>query len=576
MQLRKDMAAASKSSISKNEAAVKAALANVLFLAKEDLPNSFLPSFNNFLIYQGVSQLAALRVDAHTTYEHSASVDDFQEALSAVIEDELLTKVKTSGKFTLMMDESTDISVHQNLIMYIRCLEFDSLGNAEPVTHFFAIDSLERANAESIHRKVLDTLLKKGIDISKLCGISTDGAAVMTGNKSGVVTRLKGEVPGLLAMHCIAHRLALSCCTGADSIPYLVKVQDILNSVYKYFHYSPKNTAMLEAVQKATSSQVSKFKEMFHTRWLSFHGSCEALLQNYSSLVSVFLEEKSGKSLSLYKPISCFKFLFVLHFLSDILLPLSVLSKAFQKKDLDFADVAPLLNSTVQTIELFSQGKWAGKLSTFLSQVPDEPQTGDDGLETFEFQGHTIRDGAQQRKEAVSIAKSFSAAMIRTIHDRFVDNDDAAILTALSNIFNPTVRKDDKVSDEYLCSLGFESCREDLSLFLGYLHSLVDSGNRTIRGSRDAANIAMKKMDLYPAEAEAAGRFLLAPVSTVDCERGFSKQNIIKTCLRSKLSVSTLDKLMRISLDSRAAQDFPLDQAFKKWAGAKNRRILNH
>ncbi|KAH3714991.1 hypothetical protein DPMN_057694 [Dreissena polymorpha] len=88
--------------------------------------------------------------------------------------------------------------------------------------------------------------------------------------------------------------------------------------------------------------------------------------------------------------------------------------------------------------------------------------------------------------------------MIGTIHDRFVDNDDAAILTALSNIFNPTVRKDDKVSDvevaaEYLCSLGFESCREDLSLFLGYLHSLVDSGNRTIRGSRDAANIAMKK-----------------------------------------------------------------------------------
>ncbi|KAH3804648.1 hypothetical protein DPMN_132937 [Dreissena polymorpha] len=51
----------------------------------------------NFNVFQGVSQLAALRVDAHTTYEHSASVDDFQEALSAVIEDELLTKVKTSG-----------------------------------------------------------------------------------------------------------------------------------------------------------------------------------------------------------------------------------------------------------------------------------------------------------------------------------------------------------------------------------------------------------------------------------------------------------------------------------------------
>ncbi|KAH3707426.1 hypothetical protein DPMN_066832 [Dreissena polymorpha] len=47
------------------------------------------------------------------------------------------------------------------------------------------------------------------------------------------------------------------------------------------------------------------------------------------------------------------------------------------------------------------------------------------------------------------------------------------------------------------------------------------------------------------------------------------KQNIIKTCLRSKLSVSTLDNLMRISLDRRAAQDSPLDQAFKKWNGEK-------
>ncbi|XP_052281042.1 tigger transposable element-derived protein 4-like [Dreissena polymorpha] len=58
------------------------------------------------------------------------------------------------------------------------------------------------------------------------------------------------------------------------------QVQEILNSIYKHFQYSPKNTAMLEAAQRASSSQ---------------------------------------------------------------------------KKDLDFADVAPLLNSTVQTIEMFSE-----------------------------------------------------------------------------------------------------------------------------------------------------------------------------------------------------------------------------
>lgn len=129
-----------------------------------------------------------------------------------------------------------------------------------PKTYFFCIDSLECANAESIYAKVLGTLNQKGIHLSGLCDVSTDGASVMIGNKSGVVTRLKQAVPGILATHCIAHRLALSCCSGADSIPYLVKVQEILNSVYKYFHFSPKHMAMLESIQQHTRGSMSKLQ----------------------------------------------------------------------------------------------------------------------------------------------------------------------------------------------------------------------------------------------------------------------------------------------------------------------------
>lgn len=90
-----------------------------------------------------------------------------------------------------MLDESTDISVHQNLIIYIRLLEKDALDNVEPCTHFLSIDSLSCANAESIYDKVMTTLETKGISFKNLCGVSTDGASVMLGQKSGVVTRLK-------------------------------------------------------------------------------------------------------------------------------------------------------------------------------------------------------------------------------------------------------------------------------------------------------------------------------------------------------------------------------------------------
>jgi len=51
----------------------------------------------NINVFQGVSQKADLKEDGHTIYEHAVSVFDFQDALSAVIEKELLTKVKKSG-----------------------------------------------------------------------------------------------------------------------------------------------------------------------------------------------------------------------------------------------------------------------------------------------------------------------------------------------------------------------------------------------------------------------------------------------------------------------------------------------
>jgi hypothetical protein len=39
-----------------------------------------------------------------------------------VIVDELVGQVKGSGVFSVMLDESTDVSVHQNCVVYVRYL----------------------------------------------------------------------------------------------------------------------------------------------------------------------------------------------------------------------------------------------------------------------------------------------------------------------------------------------------------------------------------------------------------------------------------------------------------------------
>ncbi|WAR23666.1 LOW QUALITY PROTEIN: hypothetical protein MAR_037335, partial [Mya arenaria] len=293
----------------------------------------------------------------------------FQDAISSVIEEELLGKIHDSFKFSLMLDESTEISIHQNLIMCIRRYDVDIV---EPHTYFFGIDLL--AYAESIYSKVTCILGQEGTDMSKLCGLLLK----------------KKEVLGALATHCIAHMIGLSCCSGTDYTPYLVK----------YFHNSPKNTTMFEAIQSITPGQSGKFKEMFHTRKLSVHGSVETCILNFSSVVTVFIEEKSP---SLYKPIITYKFLCS-----------SLTGYSVKTDDIEFSEFNPLLATAVQTIEKVRGLVWSPINAVFKQR-----------------HGYIIRDANKQQREAVSICETFSAGVISSMHGQFADNDDGSILTSM-------------------------------------------------------------------------------------------------------------------------------------------------
>lgn len=52
----------------------------------------------------------------------------------------------------------------------------------------------------------------------------------------------------------------------------------------------------------------------------------------------------------------------------------------------------------------------------------------------------------------------------------------------------------------------------------------------------------------FPNVCKVAAHVLVSPVSSVECERGFSVQNHIKSKLRNCLAVDTLDMLMRLRL----------------------------
>lgn len=125
-------------------------------------------------------------------------------------------------------------------LIYCRYLTLN-LGRFEPKSVLLAVRKLrEGATADKVTHEIFECLSECNLDKYNMCGITTDGAAVMVGRHNGVVTRMKDTIPGLLSSHCISHRLALASGSAADSVPYLIKYQDIVNAIYKYFGNSPK------------------------------------------------------------------------------------------------------------------------------------------------------------------------------------------------------------------------------------------------------------------------------------------------------------------------------------------------
>jgi hypothetical protein len=70
---------------------------------------------------------------------------------------------------------------------------------------------------------------------------------------------------------------------------------------------------------------------------------------------------------------------------------------------------------------------------------------------------------------------------------------------------------------------------------------------------------------------------LTLPVSSVDCERGFSKHNLIKTRTRGRLKTDHVATLMKMSLDtpelSTCLDAFDFKRAFVIWCNMKDRLI---
>lgn len=566
----------------------------IYWLCKNEIPHTTVyPNLLELAEQLGCEYFKALKVGRNATYTSPQIVEEFIGVINNIIETNTLNVFKESAYFSLMADETTDVSILKQLVLYGRAVEKGKLKSS-----FLKMIDLEDGKANTITNAIVSYLESADLDIKRMSSFGSDGASVMIGCRTGVATQLLGHNEQMMSVHCICHRLALASGQASTDVPYLKKMKDTLLALWKFFHYSPVRSFHLKQVQAVMNSPELKITKAVDTRWLSHKAVITTILRSLPAILVTLQQLDEPTAVGLYKCMAKYNFFASLLLLDEVLSAVNRLSLAFQRSGIDLTTVSPLLMVLIMNLEkLKSQPADDFKLK--VTQLIDkttregielqqsEPET--DSTEESEDDNEpselviTISDKEPEKYER-NVRQNFLSKVIDNLRDRFPKVN---VLEAFS-VFDPSGLLGESNPEEHLATLldhykeegpmGIDKakCITEYKEFTSFIQDHAKL--KHCRTLQELAEETLSKESiamLFPLVSKLLNHALVLPVSTTDCERCFSTMKRVKTDLRNRMSTQTLDRLIRIRTEGPDMAEFDFNQAVKNWSSLKNRRLFN-
>ncbi|XP_053372932.1 zinc finger protein 862-like [Mercenaria mercenaria] len=491
------------------------------------------------------------------------------DAIDSTLDDYLTQNLQQSEYIGLILDESTDITVHKKLNVYVKCLSCDNM----PKVQFLDCINVENGKADTIVTAVNELFTKKNIPLDKVVTLASDGASVMTGRKGGVGVKLKELAPLLIQIHCVVHRLALAAGQACRDVPMLDEYQTTVKSVYKHFSLSAVRYNKLRTLMSVLEDDNHKFvtlKEPASFRWLSLGKAVDAIYEVYPVLYQALEHEAAegnAEAKGLLNKLRSVNFVLVTGFLKDVLTVISRLSTLLQGDSVDIE----VVNTQVELTQ--------AKLSKMKRVNGPELDKTYKNIENGMYRGVKLTDRETLRIGFQNSAGTYLGKLCENLTDRF-EPESMATLKQLDTVLNPhKVPKAVTALESYgenelekLIEVYGESVINGNRARDNYLDLKIILKNLNKNLQEGCVHIIKNYSELYPDFAKLAKILLVSPVTSVACERGFSVHNHIKTKGRSRLAHETVVKLMRIKQEGPSVKDFDPTASVTKFCAMRNRR----
>ena len=470
-----------------------------------------------------LSPILQEHLDTSTVFRGTSKTtqNEILDCLLKVYREEVVGEVGKAKYVAVLADESTDVSGSLQLVIVLRYV-LDT-GVKERFWGFFHIKS---GKADCIAQAILDQLKNVlGDNLEKLVAQTFDGANVMSGNTSGVQTRVKEVYQHGHFLHCFAHKLNLIMKRGTGFTTSCRIFFSNLSGIATFFSRSPQRLGFL---QKQTTNRIPSPSS---TRWnfnvrtvIAVHSNIKALrdcfkdIQTSEDSSTESINRATGFLLYLYND----SFLFWLELFSKIMPHVDVLYKQMQARSLSAVKIRDCISSFKTVVNEIRNSSLCVHSSIALTAQAKEvcDYICMDVEENYKFTGHLQATKLFCKENFPTFKKYLPVQIIKDITKEYPFLDEVKLQGDLEVFYS----------------------RRELHDFDDLIQLLkVLSDNNLADVLKDLMNLAVLLCTI--------------PITTAEAERCFSTLSRVKSFKRSTMDDDRLNALAALSIESLLIED---------------------
>lgn len=461
--------------------------------------------------------------------------NDVIHSISSVLLDLIKAEINDAQFISVMLDETTDISLRSQLSTMIRYVSATTGEVHERFISFSDISSNRGAEAISNHIiKVIQDLKCE----NKIIGQAYDGAAVMAGELNGAQARVRRVFPAAKYIHCSAHKLNLVLSNSVTHIKECKIFFATLSGIPTFFSHSTKRSNHLEEFMK------KKFPSISSTRWNYSSRLVNTVKDNRKPLVAFFesiIDDPSNwdnvtiqVSKGFIHFLEEFNTVFLLEIFSKVFAYTDVLYDVLQNKNLDISFCNKFIHETINNIALLRSDANFEEIFNSCKNITGSPNKGRKSVR-FDRLFFEILDTLKLQME-----------------QRFENFKDLEFVSLLYNKKFPEYKKKfptnliNLLKTEYPKVFDFTRLCNELSV----IYSSEIYKDRSIP-EFVKYNVQNGLTETFSESQKLACLILTLPSTTASVERSFSCLKRIKTYCRNSMSEERLSSLAIISIEKR-------------------------